>query len=177
MARARAAPLPNEPQVACWVRIRRWCPSAAPRADGRHRRIRTRAGASVCSFGKEFHGGGHGLAIRKEGKEEFLVYVRYQQESQPRQAHPPRRDRLVAKARPRNRASIRKAEYKPTQHRLPSRRRLLRRRRLRLPSYIHQYDKDAKWVRTWGGKGRRGICKCRWGLGEWRTPIGSGPPM
>ena len=29
-------------------------------------------GKFMRSFGKEFHGGGHGLAIRKEGKEEFL---------------------------------------------------------------------------------------------------------
>ena len=29
-------------------------------------------GKFIRSFGKEFHGGGHGLAIRKEGKEEFL---------------------------------------------------------------------------------------------------------
>ena len=29
-------------------------------------------GKFIRSFGKEFHGGGHGLAIRKEGQEEFL---------------------------------------------------------------------------------------------------------
>ncbi len=31
-----------------------------------------KTGRFIRSFGKEFHGGGHGLAIRKEGKQQFL---------------------------------------------------------------------------------------------------------
>jgi hypothetical protein len=120
-------------------------------------------GKFIRSFGKEFHGGGHGLAIRKEGKEEFLYMCDI-------------KNNKVAKVSldghivwsmgvPKEPGVYKKGvNYKPTNVAFA-------------PdggffvgdgygsSYIHQYDKDAKWVRTWGGKGSEpGKLNCPHGL-------------
>ncbi len=119
-------------------------------------------GKFVRSFGKEYHGGGHGIDIRKEGGEEFLYLCDV-------------KNRLVAKANlsgeqlwkmnyPEEAGVYEKLEqFNPTNVAFA-------------PdggfyvadgygsSYIHQYDKDAKWIRTWGGAGAE--------EGKMRTPHG-----
>jgi hypothetical protein len=119
-------------------------------------------GKFVRSFGKEFHGGGHGIDIRKEGGQEFLYLCDV-------------KNRLVAKTTlageplwrmsfPEQSGVYQKLEqFNPTNVAFA-------------PdggfyvadgygsSYIHQYDKDAKWIRTWGGFGTED--------GKMRTPHG-----
>jgi len=119
-------------------------------------------GKFVRSFGKEYHGGGHGIDIRKEGGQEFLYLCDV-------------KNRLVAKATLTGeqlwkmhfpeQAGVYKdlKEFNPTNVAFA-------------PdggfyvadgygsSYIHQYDKDAKWIRTWGGAGTE--------EGNMRTPHG-----
>jgi hypothetical protein len=120
------------------------------------------AGKFVRSFGKEYHGGGHGIDIRKDGGQEFLYLCDV-------------KNRLVAKATltgeqlwkmsfPSEPGVYEKLEqFNPTNVAFG-------------PdggfyvadgygsSYIHQYDKDAKWIRTWGGAGTED--------GKMRTPHG-----
>ncbi|MBI3464999.1 MAG: twin-arginine translocation signal domain-containing protein [Planctomycetes bacterium] len=108
-------------------------------------------GRYVRSFGKEYHGGGHGIDLRKENGQEFLYLCDI-------------KNREVIKttltgehvwklAYPQEPGVYKDATaYRPTNVAFA-------------PDggfyiadgygshYIHQYDKDAKWVRTWGGKG------------------------
>jgi hypothetical protein len=108
-------------------------------------------GKYVRSFGREFHGGGHGIDIRKEGNEEFLYLCDVT-------------NRVVVKATlkgeqiwklcyPMEPGVYRKvSQFSPTNVAFA-------------PDggfyvadgygshYIHQYDRNARWVRTWGGKG------------------------
>jgi DNA-binding beta-propeller fold protein YncE len=109
------------------------------------------AGKFVRSFGKEYSGGGHGIDIRKDGGEEFLYLCDV-------------KNRLVAK-------STLKGEQLWKMH-YPEQAGVYQKLEQFNPtnvafapdggfyvadgygsSYIHQYDKDAKWVRTWGGAG------------------------
>ena len=120
------------------------------------------AGKFVRSFGKEYHGGGHGIDIRKDNGQEFLYLCDV-------------KNRLVAKATltgeqlwkfsyPEQPGVYQKLEqFNPTNVAFG-------------PdggfyvadgygsSYIHQHDKDAKWIRTWGGAGTED--------GKMRTPHG-----
>lgn len=119
-------------------------------------------GKFVRSFGKEYHGGGHGIDIRSENGQEFLYLCDV-------------KNRLVAKATltgeqlwkmhyPEQPGVYQKLEqFNPTNVAFA-------------PDggfyvadgygshYIHQYDKDAKWIRTWGGAGTE--------EGKMRTPHG-----
>jgi hypothetical protein len=108
-------------------------------------------GNYVRSFGKEFHGGGHGLDIRKEGSEQFLYACDIKNR---RVAKLSLRGEIVwTRDYPKQSGVYRTAaEYRPTNVAFA-------------PDggfyvgdgygshYIHQYDKDAQWVRTWGGLG------------------------
>jgi hypothetical protein len=120
------------------------------------------AGKFVRSFGKEYHGGGHGIDIRTEGGQQFLYLCDV-------------KNRLVAKTTlagepiwsmgfPQEPGVYENREqFNPTNVAFA-------------PdggfyvadgygsSYIHQYDKDAKWMRTWGGFGTED--------GKMRTPHG-----
>ena len=119
-------------------------------------------GKFVRSFGKEYHGGGHGLDIRIEGGEEYLYLCDV--------GH-----RLVAKTNL-------LGENVWTKH-FPTEPGVYKDESGFMPTnvafhpdggfyigdgygsnYIHQYDKDAKWIRTWGGEGD--------GPGKMRTPHG-----
>lgn len=108
-------------------------------------------GKYVRSFGKEYHGGGHGIDIRKEGGEEFLylsdVLHGWVVKATLKGEH------VWKKEVPQEPGVYKNGEkYSPTNIAFA-------------PDggfyiadgygshYIHQYDKDAKWVRTWGGKG------------------------
>lgn len=119
-------------------------------------------GKFVRSFGKEYHGGGHGIDIRRDGNEEFLYLCDIE-------------NRQVVKTTltgepvwklsyPAEAGVYEKLEqYRPTNVAFA-------------PdggfyvgdgygsNYVHQYDRDAKWVRTWGGEGDA--------PGKMRTPHG-----
>ena len=119
-------------------------------------------GKFIRSFGKEFHGGGHGLAIRKEGKKNSST------SATSRTARSPR-CRFAAKssgaAAPEEAGVYNQgAAYVPTNVAFA-------------PdggfyvgdgygsSYLHQYNRDAQWVRTWGGQGKdAGKLNCPHGL-------------
>jgi len=120
-------------------------------------------GKFVRSFGKEFHGGGHGLAIRKEGKEEFLYLCDIKNH---KVAKVSLDGHIVWSLAAPQEAGVYEhgAPYVPTNIAFA-------------PdggfyvgdgygsSYIHQYDKDAKWIRTWGGAGKEpGKLLCPHGL-------------
>ncbi len=120
-------------------------------------------GKFVRSFGKEFHGGGHGIDVRKEGKQEFLFL------SDVRHGTVTKTDlkgeRVWQMARPEEPEIYKnpKKRYSPTNVAFA-------------PdggfyvgdgygsSYIHQYDKDAKLIRAWGGYGAK--------AGKMKTPHG-----
>jgi hypothetical protein len=119
-------------------------------------------GKFVRSFGKEYHGGGHGIDIRKEGREQFL----YLCDTHNRQVvKTDLKGEVVWKlSYPKEAGVYQKLEqYRPTNVAFA-------------PDggfyvgdgygshYIHQYDKDARWVRTWGGEGTD--------PGKMRTPHG-----
>lgn len=120
-------------------------------------------GKFVRSFGKEYHGGGHGIDIRLENGEEFLylsdvkngVVAKTNLKGEPvwRKGRPLETGKYDDPA----------ARYSPTNVAFS-------------PdggfyiadgygsNWIHQYDKDAKYVRTWGGTGE--------GVGQFKTPHG-----
>jgi hypothetical protein len=111
------------------------------------------SGKYVRSFGKEYHRGGHGIDLRKEGGEEFLylsdtfhgwvVKTNLKGDVVWKKGVPQEpgvyRDPKTDKYSPTNVAFAPDGGFYIGDgygsH------------------YIHQYDKDAKWVRTWGGQG------------------------
>jgi hypothetical protein len=120
------------------------------------------AGKIVRSFGKEYHQGGHGIDIRQDGNEEFL----YLSDVHNRQAVKTTKTGEVVWSRPfPKEANVYKnaSGYRPTNIAFN-------------PdgsfyvadgygsNYIHHYDKDAKWLKTWGGTGKE--------PGKMQTPHG-----
>ena len=119
-------------------------------------------GKFVRSFGKEFHGGGHGIDIREENGQEFL----YLSDTKNRQVvktdlkgewlwkiRYPRQENLYKNLKKFNPTNVAFAPdggffvgdgYGS--------------------SYIHRYDKDAKWINSWGGFGTE--------AGKMKTPHG-----
>jgi hypothetical protein len=108
-------------------------------------------GQYVRSFGKEYHGGGHGIDIRKEDGQEFLYLcdVKNREVIKTTLAG----EQVWKMCYPREAGVYTKvSEFSPTNIAFA-------------PDggfyvadgygshYIHQYDRDGKWVRTWGGKG------------------------
>jgi hypothetical protein len=109
------------------------------------------SGKFVRSFGKGYYPGGHGIDLRKEGGEQFL----YLCDIHHRQViKTDLKGKEVWKLDYPKEPGVYKNKngYRPTNVAFA-------------PDggfyvgdgygshYIHQYDKDAKWVRTWGGKG------------------------
>jgi hypothetical protein len=120
------------------------------------------AGKFVRSFGKEYHGGGHGIDIRKENGQEFLYLCDV-------------KNRLVAKTTLAG-EQLWKMHY-PEQAGVYTDLSQFNPTNVAFApdggfyvadgygsSYIHQYDKDAHWIRTWGGVGTED--------GKMRTPHG-----
>jgi hypothetical protein len=120
-------------------------------------------GKFVRSFGKEYHTGGHGIDLRKEGNEEFLYLCST-------------RVGLVTK-------TTLKGEIVWKKERLPECGKYDDPKTPYSPTnvafapdggfyvadgygshWIHQFDAEAKWVRTFGGTGNQ--------LGEFSTPHG-----
>jgi hypothetical protein len=109
------------------------------------------SGRFVRSFGKGIHPGGHGLDVRKEGPGEFLYLCDI--------AHGE-----VLKTDLKGEVVWRRgAPEKPGVYKKPGQ---YRPTNVAFATdggfyvgdgygshFIHQYDKDAKWVRTWGGEG------------------------
>lgn len=108
-------------------------------------------GKYVRSFGQEYHGGGHGIDIRKEGNEEFLYLCDV-------------KNKIFAKTNLKG-EQVFKLCY-------PLEPKLYHEVKQFSPTnvafhpdggfyiadgygshYIHQYDKDGKWIRSWGGMG------------------------
>ena len=120
-------------------------------------------GKFVRSFGKEYHTGGHGIDIRKEGNEEFLYLcstrVGVVTKTTLKGEIVWRKDRLVESGK----YDDPKTPYSPTNIAFA-------------PgggfyiadgygsNWIHQFDGDARWVRTFGGTGAK--------PGEFQTPHG-----
>lgn len=120
-------------------------------------------GKYVRSFGKVYHGGGHGIDIRKGGDQEFLylsdVKHSYVDKTDLKGEVVWRKERLPEPEVYKDP----KVRYVPTNVAFS-------------PdggfyiadgygsNYIHQYDRDAKYVRTWGGTGD--------GVGQFKTPHG-----
>ena len=108
-------------------------------------------GKFVRSFGKEYHGGGHGIDIRKEGREEFLYLCDTKNGIVAKTTL--MGDVIWRKGRPEEPGVYKdeKVRYAPTNIAFA-------------PDggfyigdgygshYIHQYDKDAKWVHVGGSR-------------------------
>lgn len=121
------------------------------------------AGKFVRSFGKEYHGGGHGIDIRDEGGQEFLYLCDVKNNIVVKATL--QGEHLWELAAPKEPGVYQTPEQKfsPTNVAFS-------------PDggfyvgdgygshYIHQYDKNAKWVRTWGGAGKE--------PGQLQTPHG-----
>ena len=120
------------------------------------------SGKFVRSFGKEYHGGGHGIDIRKEGNEEFLylcdvsnrlvIKTTLTGEQIWKMSYPFESGKYqkVSQFSPTNVAFAPDGGFYVTDgygsH------------------FIHQYDRNARWVRTWGGAGKE--------PGQLQTPHG-----
>jgi hypothetical protein len=119
-------------------------------------------GKFVRSFGKGYYPGGHGIDIRKEGGEQFLYLC---------DIH----NRQVIKTNLKG-EEVWKLDY-PKEPNVYKNKEGYRPTNVAFApdggfyvadgygsNYIHQYDKDAKWVRTWGGGGDK--------PGQMNTPHG-----
>ena len=132
------------------------------------------AGKFVRTFGKEYHGGGHGIDIRKEGGEEFLYLCDV-------------KHGLVTKTDAQGRARLDEGppagagrlqrpgrEVQPDERRLRPRRRLLHRRRLRLA--LHPPVRQGRQVGPHLGRRRRtspARCRRRTASGSTTAPAAS----
>jgi len=109
------------------------------------------SGKFVRSFGKGYYPGGHGIDLRKEGGEQFLFLCDIHH-------------RQVIKTDLKGK-EVWKLDY-PKEPGVYKDKNGYRPTNVAFAAeggfyvgdgygshYIHQYDKDAKWVRTWGGKG------------------------
>ena len=110
------------------------------------------AGKFVRSFGDEYNGGGHGIDIRKDGNQEFLYLCDVKHNVVTKTTL--KGELVWVKGRPQEPGVYKDpaVKYSPTNVAFAadggfyigdgygS-------------SFIHQYDKDANWVRTWGGFG------------------------
>jgi len=122
-------------------------------------------GKFVRSFGKEYHGGGHGIDIRKEGSEEF-IYLSHMSAGGP-----------VVKTTLKGEVVWKKGAPAEANIYVEPQKNIFRPTNVAFASdggfwvgdgygshYIHQYDREAKWVRSWGGMGTE--------PGKMRTPHG-----
>jgi hypothetical protein len=108
-------------------------------------------GKYVRSFGKEWHKGGHGIDIRKEGGEEFL-YLSHMSTNGPVVKTTLKGEVVWKKGPPEEAAFYKDSPYRPTNVAFA-------------PdggfyvadgygsNFVHQYDKGGKWMRVWGGGG------------------------
>lgn len=120
------------------------------------------AGQFVRSFGKEYHGGGHGIDIRKEDGREYLYLCDVQNRQVIKTTLTG--EQLWKMCYPQEAGVYQKVgQFSPTNVAFA-------------PDggfyvadgygshYIHRYDKNARWVQTWGGAGKE--------PGKMQTPHG-----
>jgi hypothetical protein len=114
------------------------------------------AGKFVRSFGKEFYPGGHGIDVRKEGKDEFLYLCDIHNRQVVKTTL--KGDVVWQKVHPKEAMLDGKPVYpKGTRYR-PSNVAFAPDGGFYVADghgsdYVHKYDRDAKYVRTWGGTG------------------------
>lgn len=131
-------------------------------------------GKFIRAFGNQFQGGGHGIEVRTEGKEQFLYVCSYQQVKS--FAKMTLKGEIVwEKYAPMESGVYRKDEDKVRVKRwgrdafMPTNFAFLDDGGFLLADgygsfYIHRYDKDANWVSKFGGPGA--------GKGKFNTPHG-----
>lgn len=119
-------------------------------------------GKFVRSFGKEYHGGGHGLDIRQEGNQEFLYLCDI-------------KHRKVVKTDLKG-EQLWSLSYPVEANLYENDKKFVPTNVAFAPDggfyvgdgygshYIHQYDQNAKWIRSWGGEGTA--------QGKMKTPHG-----
>ncbi len=131
-------------------------------------------GKFVRAFGSQFQGGGHGIEVRTEGKEQFLYVCAYQNVKAFAKLTL-KGDTVWEKYAPMESGVYRKDEDKVRVKRwgkdafLPTNFAFLNDGGFLLADgygsfYIHRYDKDANWVSKFGGPGA--------GNGKFATPHG-----
>ncbi len=121
------------------------------------------SGKFVRSFGKEYAGGGHGIDIRNDGGEEFL-YLTFNAPHRKVTKMTLKGEKVWEFQQPKESGRYRDVnQFNPTNIAFA-------------PdggfyvadgygaNFIHQYDKDLKWIRTWGGGGKD--------VGQFQTPHG-----
>jgi len=120
-------------------------------------------GKFIRAFGQRFQGGGHGLEVRKEGNQEFLYVTGYQQVKE--FAKLDLKGEAVWVKRAPNESGVYHSDEadKPAKvwgpdRFLPTNFAFLADGGFYLAdgygsNYIHRFDKDAKWISSFGGKG------------------------
>ena len=108
-------------------------------------------GKCVRSFGKEFHTGGHGIDIRKDDGEEFLYVSDVTNAFFAKMTL--KGEMVWRKGKPKE-----SGVYKDKMRFVPTNICFGPKGDFYVADgygshFIHQYDKDAKWIRTWGGFG------------------------
>jgi hypothetical protein len=125
------------------------------------------AGKFVRSFGKEYYPGGHGIDVRKEGKEEFLYLCDIHNRQVVKTTL---KGEVVWKMGfPKEAVLDGKPVYQKTEQYRPTNVAFHPDGGFYVAdgygsNYVHQYDKDAKYIRTWGGTGSD--------PGKFKTPHG-----
>lgn len=131
-------------------------------------------GKFIRAFGQQFQGGGHGIEVRKEGSEQFLYVAGYQQ------VKTFAKMTLKGDVLWERRAPKESGIYHPDEADNPKgdwgRNRFMPTNFAFLPDggffladgygafHIHRYDKDGKWLKSFGGAGK--------GEGTFNTPHG-----
>ncbi len=121
-------------------------------------------GKFIRAFGQRFQGGGHGLEVRKEGDQEFLYVTGYQQVKE--FAKLDLKGEVVWLKRAPKEAGVYHADEAENPSKIWGADRFLPTNFAFLPdggffladgygsNYIHRYNKDAKWLSSFGGKGK-----------------------
>jgi hypothetical protein len=125
------------------------------------------AGKFVRSFGKEYYPGGHGIDVRKEGKEEFLYLCDIHNHQVVKTTL--KGEVVWKKGYPKEAVLDGKPVYQKTEQFRPTNVAFAPDGGFYVAdgygsNYVHQYDKDDRYVRTWGGTGG--------GPGKFKTPHG-----
>lgn len=131
-------------------------------------------GRFIRAFGSQYQGGGHGIEVRKEGNEEYLYVAAYQQVKAFAKMTL-KGDVIWTKRAPRE-AGVYHADESEHPAKVWGRDRFMPTNFAFLPDggflladgygafHIHRYDKDGKWLSSFGGEGD--------GKGKFNTPHG-----
>jgi len=131
-------------------------------------------GKFIRAFGQRFQGGGHGIEVRKEGTQEFLYVAAYQQVKE--FAKLDLKGEVVWTKRAPKESGIYHADEADHPAKIWGRDRFLPTNFAFMADggflladgygafYIHRFDKDGKWLKSFGGSGS--------GKGKFNTPHG-----